>query len=135
MPQNSSAPYQCQNKFLSDCDFTIVFKNNRGKTACILISQKKNSLPTKDVVSTSAYDWHLSGVTTALQELCQAPSSLTSFSTTTSFFSAHISHQLPLFCPQMLIHSIFLWSTLWEGTKTISLTVIFPCDDVWYNEI
>lgn len=68
--------------------------------------------------------------------LCQTSSGLTNFpmTTTTSFFSSLISHQFPLFFPQMLIHSSSLWRTLWQGTKTISLTVIHY-DDVLYNEI
>lgn len=34
---------RCQNNFLSDCDFTIVFKDNRGKTACIVILLKRDN--------------------------------------------------------------------------------------------
>lgn len=132
-------PITCQNNFLSDCHITIVFKNNRGKTACILVLLKK--FITNEGCHINFCIWlkciwghNSTSECWSSDLLCQTSNNLTSFSMTISFFSSHISHQFPHFCVQMLIHSSSLWSTFWEGKKTIPLMVILHCDDVLYNE-
>lgn len=84
----------CQSNFLSDCDFTIVFKNNGGE----------NSLHF-DLILKIHHQWRLSYQHLHMTEiylgsqqhfrssdlLCQISSSLTSFSMTISFFSSPIN--------------------------------------------